>query len=63
MSLKTVDHGIHCLPFSQTNDVIDPLPKQLLRRIDFTMTSLGCNSAKVLKKTIGNSIVAIVLDL
>ena len=35
---KLMEHGIHCLPCSYTNDVIDLLPYPLWHHIDFKVT-------------------------
>ena len=57
-----IEHGIHCLPCSYIN-VIDLLPKQLWRHIDFKVTSSGCHSPKGLSITVGNFLVAMVTDV
>ena len=60
---KMEEQGIHCLPCSYTNDVIDLLQWQLWCHIDFKVTSSECHSDKVLSTTVGYSLVAIVTDL
>ena len=52
----TVYHG-------RTNGVINLFLFQLGRHTDVKVTSSGCHSPKVLSKTVGNSIVAMVTDL
>ena len=58
-----MEHGIHCLPCSYTNDVIGLLPQQIRRHIDFKVTSSGRHSDKVLRTTVGYSLVAMVTHL
>ena len=53
---KSVEQGIHCLSSSNTNDVIDLLPKQLRVHIDVKLASSSCQSAKALGTTVCNSI-------
>ena len=60
---KLVEHGIHCLPWSYTNDVINLSSKRLLRHTDVKVTSSRRHSAKGLSKTFDNSLVAMVTDL
>ena len=49
---KLMEHDIHCLPCSYTNDVIDLLLWQLGLHIDFKVTSEGCFFVKVLSTTV-----------
>ena len=48
---NSVEHGRHCLPCylpcCYINDVIDLSPYQLIRHIDYRLTSSGCHSAQV----------------
>ena len=55
--------GIHCLPCSYINDVIDLLPQQLWRHIDFKVTLSECHLVKDLSTTVGYSLVVMVTDL
>ena len=55
-----LEHGIHSLPFSVINDVID-LSSTMTSRCQ--LTSSGQHSAKGLSKTFDNSAVAIVTNL
>ena len=59
---KLMEDGIHCLPCSYTIDIIDLLPQQLRRHIDFKVTSSRCHSFKKLSLTFGHSLVAMVTD-
>ena len=54
-----MEHGIHCLPCSYTINVIDLLPLQRRCQIGFEEMSSGCHYVKVLKTTVGYSLVAI----
>ena len=60
---KLVEHSIHCLPCSYTNDVIDISSLQLRRLTDVKVTSSKRYSTKGLGKTFDDSIVAMVTDL
>ena len=51
------------MPCSDTNNVIDLLPKQLRVYIDITVTSSRRHYAKLLSTTVGGSVVAFVIDL
>ena len=55
---KLMEHGIHCLPCSYSNDIRD-----YDCDTDFKVTSLGCQYIKVLSTAIDYSLVAMVTDL
>ena len=59
---KLMEHGIHCLPCSYTNDVIELSSKRPCHN-DVKVTSSERHAAKGLSKTVDNSVVAIVTDL
>ena len=56
---KLMEHGIHYLPCSYTNDITELLPSNYT---DFNVAS-RCHSVKVLTTTVGYSLVAMVTDL
>ena len=60
---KMAKHVMHYLPCSDTDDVINLLPKQLRVHTDVKLTSLRRQSANVLITIAGNSIYAMVTDL
>ena len=60
---KMMEHGIHCLPCSYTNEIIDLLPLQLRHHINFKVTLSGCHSVKILTPTVGYSVVVMATDL
>ena len=63
MLLKNLaEHDIYCLSCSYAHGV-KMLPYQLWLHIDVLVTSSGRHSAKVLSKTFGHSIIAMVTDL
>ena len=60
---KFVEHGMHCLPCSYANDILDLSSWQLWCHIDAKMTSSWRYSAKGHSKTFDSSIVAMVTYL
>ena len=60
---KLVEHGIHCLPCSYTNYVINNIIKATMTSHCQSDVTAEPHSAKGLCKTFDNFVVAIVIDL
>ena len=59
-----MEHGIHCLPCFFTNDVLDLLPWQLPRHINFSdVIGIPFCHGNTLSTTVGYSLVAMVTEL